>query len=83
MTAPRRESYQDETTITKWERARVKFRDKFPEHYAQVEDLIRRETFPATLAWQIRPTEELPKTAQLWLESEMRTAIAGLVKLPA
>lgn len=71
----------DDTQITKREKARRRFREKFPEHYAQVEQLIRQESFPGNLAWQVRPAEELPKTAQLWLESEMRDAIAGLFHL--
>lgn len=71
----------DETAITKMERCRVKFLEKYPELYAQVEWLVRCETFPATLAWQSRPVDQLPHTARLWLESVMREYIAGLVKL--
>lgn len=61
------------------ERCRLKFRERFPEHYAQVEHHVMCELFPQ--AWLGREPSELPRIAQVTLAWEIQQAIAGLVKL--
>lgn len=71
----------DETLVTKHERARLRFQERYAEGYAQIEELVRHDLFPATIPWQCRPEHELPRTAQLALHAAMREAIAGLVRI--
>lgn len=69
----------DETTVTRHERARVKFQARFPDLYVWVQWMAMQEKLPAT--WSLRPYDELPRMAHMVIENECREMIAGLVKI--
>lgn len=68
----------DDSFVTKVEKGRVKFAQRFPEHYAWIEHMARQAILP--INWDHRPWDDLPKMAQLAVLEEIRDTLVSYMR---
>jgi hypothetical protein len=68
----------DDSFVTKVERGRVKFAERYPYEYAWIELMARQHILPVN--WDHRSWEELPKMAQLAVLDEIRDSVASYMR---
>lgn len=68
----------DDTFVTKVERGRVKFAERYPYEYGYMEHMARQAILP--INWDRRSWEDLPKMAQLAVLDEIRDSVASYMR---
>lgn len=68
----------DDSFVTKVEKGRAKFAERFPCEYAWIEHMARQAILP--INWDRRSWEDLPKMAQLAVLDEIRDSVASYMR---